>query len=100
MIGFSGKYIADQDTTALPGSLRDLAIKKIIRAMTVAVNLALTADEKDDERTYESRLDKIRQGQWPIELADNPVAVPVVQTSVVVPVTKPRPRQFTRDTAY
>ena len=99
-IGFSGKYTVDQDPTALPSGLLDLGIKKVVREMTRAVNLPLNPDEQSDERTFESRLEKIRTGNWPIDPADNPVAVPQVQTSVVVPATKSRPRQFTRDTAY
>lgn len=95
-IGFSGKYQVDQDGTALPAGLLDLAIKKIVREMVRAVNLPLTADEQSDERTYESRLDKIRLGQWPIDPADNPVLIPQVQTSIVTPAIRPRPRQFTR----
>jgi hypothetical protein len=99
-IGFSGKYLVDQDTTKIPHSLLDLAVKKMVRDCSKAVSLPLTDDEKTDERTYEARLDKIRLGQWPVETADTPVAVAPVQTSVVVPVTKSRPRQFSRETAY
>jgi len=99
-IGFSGKYAVDADTTALPGSLLDLAIKKIVRDMAKAVNLPLTEDEKTDERTYEARLEKIRAGDWPVENADTPIATKPVQNSVVVPLTKARPRQFDRSTGY
>jgi hypothetical protein len=95
-IGFSGKYIVDQDTTALPNALLDLAIKKIVREMVRSVNLPLTADEQADERTYESRLDKVRQGLWPIDPADNPVLAPQIQRSVITPAIRRRPRQFTR----
>jgi hypothetical protein len=95
-IGFSGKYRVDQDPTAIPSSLVDLAIKKIVREMSRAVNSLFTDDERADERTYESRLDKIRDGQWPIDPADNPVLVPQVQTSIVTPKIKPRHREFTR----
>ena len=96
-IGFSGRYVLDADTTTLPVSLQDLAVKKIVRELSKAVSFPLTADEIADERTYESRLDKIRTGQWPIEKPDNPVATPAVQTSVVTPLINPRPRQFGRD---
>ena len=94
-IGFSGKYQTDQDTTALPGSLVDLAIKKIVREMSRAVNLPLSEDEKADERTYEARLDKIRQGLWPIDPPDNPNLIAPVQTSTVGPKIQPRRRRFT-----
>lgn len=94
-IGFSGKYAVDQDATALPNGLLDLAIKKIVREMTRAVQLPLTEDEKSDEKTYEARLDKIRLGQWPIDPADNPVQVPQVQSSVVTPLIQPRRHRFT-----
>ena len=96
-IGFSGRYILDADATTLPASLHDLAIKKIVRDVSKAVSFPLTADEIADERTYESRLDKIRTGQWPVEKPDNPVATPAVQTSVVTPSITPRPRQFGRN---
>jgi len=99
-IGFSGKYDVDQDTTALPNGLLDLATKKIVREMVRAVNLPLTPDEQNDERVYEVRLGLMRTGQWPVERADNPIAVPPVQTSVVTPITKPRPREFHRRAAY
>lgn len=99
-IGFSGKYSVDQDVTALPSGLIDLAIGRIVRRMAKSVQLALTDDERNDERTYETRLDKIRQGLWPVEAADNPLPVPAVQGSVVLPVTQARPRQFDRSVAY
>ena len=95
VIGFSGKYTVDQDGTKLPNGLLDLAIKKIVREMTRAVQMPLTEDEKSDERTYEARLEKIRIGQWSIEPADNPVQVPQVQSSVLTPLIQPRRRRFT-----
>ena len=72
-IGFSGKYAVDQVSTSIPSGLLDLAIKKIVREMTRAVQMGLTPDEQADEKTYESRLDKIRMGQWPIDLPDTPI---------------------------
>jgi hypothetical protein len=99
-IGFSGKYTVDANLSALPAGLIDLATKKIVRDMARVVNFPLTDDEKTDERTYEARLDKIRLGQWPIDPADTPLTTAPVQDSVVVPVTKPRPRQFDRSTSY
>lgn len=99
-IGFSGKYIVDQDATKLPNSILDLAIKKMVRDMSKTVNLPLSVDESADERTYEARLEKIRQGQWPIETADTPIAIPPVQASVVSPTITPRPRQFDRSSGY
>lgn len=98
VIGFSGRYQLDATVAALPAGLVDLAVKKIVRDMSRTVNLPLTADEQGDERTYESRLDKIRQGNWPIDRPDTAIATPSVQTSVVTPVTKPRcgRQQFSR----
>ena len=72
-IGFSGKYTVDQDTTALPNGLLDLAIKKIVREMTRAVDMPLSKDEETDESTYEKRLEKVRAGQWPVDPADIPL---------------------------
>lgn len=96
-IGFSGKYQLDQDTTALPNGLLDLAIKKIVREMTRAVSLPFTPDEQADERTYESRLDKIRLGQWPVDLPDNPSALPAVQSSTIAPRISPKRRYVAPD---
>lgn len=99
-IGFSGKYALDQDTTKIPNSLLDLAIQKIVRACSRAVGSPWSEDERADERTYESRLDKIRRGDWPIETPDNPVAVKPVQSPIVVPKVGSRERQFKRGSSY
>ncbi len=73
-IGFSGRYQVDSDTTTIPASLLELATMKIVRDAAKSIGLALSDDEKADEKTFESRINLIRQGEWPIEAADTPIA--------------------------
>ena len=89
-IGFSGKYQVDADTTAIPRGLQPLVVRKIVREMARSLGVTLSNDDKDDAKAYDLRMDKIRQGQWPVEKPDNPILVAPVQTSVVTPSINPR----------
>jgi len=90
-IGFSGKYQLDADTTKVPRGLLPLVVRKVIREMSRSLGVALSDDDRADDKFYESRLDLVRQGDWPVETSDNPVATPAVQTSVVTPSIAPKP---------
>ncbi|HEY1791557.1 MAG TPA: hypothetical protein VGG34_01450 [Opitutaceae bacterium] len=95
VVGFSGKYALDTVLTAIPGGLLDFAVKKIVRDMSKTVGIQLTEDERTDEKVYEARVDKIRLGDWPIDLPDNALIIAPVQASTVVPSIGRRRRRFT-----
>ncbi len=86
-IGFSGKYQLDADTAAIPRGLLRFALGRIVREISRRVGRSLSADEKDDDKLFEKRLDQIRVGQWPIEPPDNPIVTGIapVQASVLTP---------------
>ncbi|HEY5079415.1 MAG TPA: hypothetical protein VII43_06190 [Opitutaceae bacterium] len=96
-IGFSLKYTLDANTAAIPKGLVRLTLNRIVREMSRRVGRALSADERDDDKLFEKRLDQIRAGQWPIEPPDNPMpsATPPVQSPVLTPSIQPRRRRFT-----
>jgi hypothetical protein len=89
-IGFSGKYQLDADTAAIPKGLLKLALNRTVREISRRVGRALSADERDDDKLFEKRLDQIRSGQWPIEPPDNPLPsnTPQVQSSTLTPSIK------------
>lgn len=96
MIGFSGKYAIDQNATAIPNGLLDLAIKKIVREMCKAVQYPLSKDEEADEKTYETRLDKLRSGQWPVDAPDNPIVSTQTTVGPAAQNLSSQHRRFTR----
>jgi hypothetical protein len=76
VIGFSGKYQLDgtSDST-LPPNLKDLAVLRVGRMAKSRIAMPWDETDKEDERTYQSRLGSIRDGKWPIDRPDTPAAV-------------------------
>jgi hypothetical protein len=76
MIGFSGKYPLDADSsTSIPPNLKDLAVQKICREVKARLNLQMTEQDREDEKVYQARLLLISQGKWPIDAPDNAATV-------------------------
>lgn len=95
-IGFSGKYQVSATDSTIPPNLKDMAVQKIIRICLRRINQTLTQDDRDDETSYQKRLDLIRRGDWPIDQPDDPLdASPSTPLGRVSEVTAPT-RRFTR----
>lgn len=76
-IGFSGKYTMDASygtvtPNVIPPNLKDMAIEKVIRRLKQVLDMPLTAQESEDERTYNRTLALIREGRYPIDITNNP----------------------------
>ena len=76
-IGFSGRYTMDASQGTLvpnliPPNLKDVCVKRVVRIMRGRLEMSLTADQIQDERTYQSIRTQIRKGQYPIDLTNNP----------------------------
>lgn len=96
-IGFSGKFALDSDATKIPRGLLQLALKKIVREMSRSLGRALSDDDVRDEKTYEARLADLRDGCWPIEPADDPIAAATaVANAVPSPAIKKAHRHYSR----
>lgn len=67
-IGFRNADQVDSDPTKLAPNLCPLAVLKIIRALKKRLGLKLD----DAERTYQKRLEQIKDGQWPVDLPLSP----------------------------
>ena len=96
-MGFSGRYTIDVDSAKIPSGMKPLALRKIVREMSRTIGRELTEDDRTDEKTYESRLDAIREGRWPVEPPDNPASDPVVQNKTTRPAITVPDRYFSRD---
>ncbi|OAM89339.1 hypothetical protein OH491_13550 [Termitidicoccus mucosus] len=79
-IAFSGKYRVDRDAAKIPASLLDLAVLAVVRKLKGRALMPLNDTEKEDERTYQKRLEQLNAGKWPVEIADDPEPGPVVQS--------------------
>lgn len=67
----------DEDTTKIPESLRDLAVKLIIAQLKDAIEQPLTEDERDTVAWARRELAEIRNCDYPIEDSDDPIEPPV-----------------------
>ena len=76
-IGFSGKYQVSATASTVPPNLKDMTVQKIIRMAIRRLNQGalLTEDDRQEERVYESRLNLIREGRYPVDLPDDPMPV-------------------------
>ncbi len=77
VMGFSGRYTMDASygtvtPNVIPPNLKDLAVEKIARKLKGRLNMALTNQELDEERTYQHRISALREGRWPVDLTNNP----------------------------
>lgn len=95
-IGFSGKYQVSETEATIPPNLKDMAVQKIIRDCKKRLEQQYTQDDRDDESTYQKRLERIHQGEFPIDQPDDPMlsapSTPLGKVSEVVPPA----RRFTR----
>jgi hypothetical protein len=88
-IGFSGKYQVSETEGTIPPNLKDMAVQKIIRDCKKRLEQQYTQDDRDDEATYQKRLERIQNGDYPIDQPDDPMlsapSVALGKVSEVVP---------------
>jgi hypothetical protein len=96
-IAFSGKYQLDATLTTVPKSLKEIAVKKVIRIMKGRLQQALSDDEKADAKIYEDRLKALINFAWPVDEADVPLNPVPTQTVAATPKIKCRPRTYRRE---
>src|SRR5256885_1255991 len=94
-MGFCVRYTNDAcygslDPNVIPPNIKNIAGQKIGRKLNGRLNMSLTDQERDDERSYDRRLNLIREGNWPIDVTNNPGNnLSVKQGSVVSFVNQP-----------
>lgn len=86
----------DQNTSAIPGGLKPLAIDLVYCRLKNALELPLTDDERLFLKQREIQLDRIADGRDVIEPPDNPIAANPVQALPQPAFGRGRPREFTR----
>lgn len=79
VIGFSGAAKLDANPAKIAPNLADLVVQKVARVMAGRLNRELSASERDDERTYQSRLEALRTGEWPVDAPTDPITAPSAQ---------------------
>lgn len=67
----------DEDVTTVPKGLRDLTVDLITARLKKAVQIDLTADERDGVTRHERRLNRVADCKERIDTADTPVAAEV-----------------------
>ena len=77
VMGFSGRYTMDASygtvsPNVIPPNLKRLVVENICRIFKRRLNMALLPQEVEDERMYQARLRDLREGNWPVDLTDNP----------------------------
>jgi hypothetical protein len=71
VVGFSGKYNMDgASLTTVPLNLKDMAVSKIVRLAKQRLNMPWQPADTDDEKTYQARLNSLRDGRWPVDIPD------------------------------
>lgn len=96
-IGFSGRYILDATAANIPGSLKDLAVQRVIRVAKQRLLMAFAEVEAKDEELYQRRLEQLTAGKWPVETADSPLTPAPVQSASTTPRITPRTLTFRRE---
>jgi hypothetical protein len=76
VILYSGKPV-DAVALSIPGSLKELAVEKVLRRAKKRLN-RLNEQDTRDEAFYQQRLVQLRDGKWPIETPDNAITTPAV----------------------
>lgn len=71
----------DANPATLPASLRDMAVDLIIARLKKSIERELTEDERRDLRVHETNLNRIADGDDPVESPDNPIESPVQSSS-------------------
>ncbi len=86
----------DQNTAALPGGLKPLAVDLIYCRLKNALELPLTEDEKLFLKLRETQLDRIADGRDVVESPDNPIPANPAQALAQPSFGRGRRREFTR----
>jgi len=84
----------DQNTAAIPGGLKPLAVDLIYCRLKVALEMELTDDERAALKARHNELDRIADGRYVVDPPDNPIAANPVQ-SLPAPSFGTRRRFFT-----
>jgi hypothetical protein len=91
--------VVDADSTLLPAELKSLAVRMIVRQLTSRLQIALTDDERTEQRNDLDYLKRIAACEVPISVPLNPLASPAIQPGAGSPrVEEPR-RHFTHRAA-
>lgn len=86
----------DADTAKIPKSLKVLACQMILAAAKNRLEIALTDDERTQQRSNERYLERIASCDVPVDMPDNPIAAAVQQGGRIRVVTS-TPRRATRE---
>lgn len=73
-IAFCPSTPLDARTDAIPVGLKPLVVGKIVRTLKARLMIALTEDERTDERLYQKRLEQLTKCEWPVDKPDTPIA--------------------------
>ncbi len=95
-IAFSGRYVLNADTATIPSSLKDLAVQRVIRLMKGRLLMALTETEREDERTWQKRIEQLIAGKWAVETPVTPASTSPAQAPSGAQVISSTPRQCNR----
>lgn len=71
----------DADESKIPGSLKDLALRMVVRQMMSRLKKALSEDERTEQANDLKYLERISKCGVPIETPDNPITPPVESAS-------------------
>ena len=76
-VGMSGRVVMDASQgqvvpDVVPPNLFDMLVEAICRRMQKRLRLPWTDDEKADQRHYEEILLKLRTGDYPVDMTNNP----------------------------
>jgi hypothetical protein len=88
----------DQNTAAIPGGLKPLAVDLIFCRLKTALEMELTEDERLSLKQRELQLDRIADGRDVVEPPDSPMAVNPLQFVPEPGFGHRRPREFTNRT--
>lgn len=86
----------DTDATLIPASTKDEATEEIIRRLKKRLLQPLGDDEIRGEKRYNDMLAALRDGIWPVDTPDDPIATNPVQSPGGSPRFTPKCRRFTR----
>ena len=95
-IGFKSPALLDADTATIAPNLVELCVQKVARTLMPRVGRSLTEDERADEKTYQRRLEQLKDGEWPVDLPENSTAATAQTPSSGISVAKSTRRRATR----
>jgi hypothetical protein len=78
-IGLCPATALDADTTRVPKTLKEKAVAKVCRQLKKRLMMGLTEDERAEETRWDSMLEKLATGKYPVDKTDNPISTPPVQ---------------------